>query len=118
MEQAEVTDAQKAVKDALRVWTDFMSESISDSMKLGYGSPVGFNTKSVSGWDDFEYRVEKNLAINVQGIISGLPNLQQCAIDHFHLGAVWSSNRGADLEAEYNKALLAIEIALRRRGLL
>ena len=45
-------------------------------------------------------KVENNLAINVQAIYEGLKHPQQLAIDHFHLAAVWRSNR-SNLEDDY-----------------
>ena len=62
--------------------------------------------------------VEKNMAINVQAIYDGLPSLQQLAIDHFHLHAVWRSTRPGALDDAYGNALMAVEIGLRRRGLI
>lgn len=117
MTEAEITitDAQQAVKDALDVWVEWQQKD--DSARLGYGHCVGFNTSSLSGWDDFERRVEKNMAVNVQAIIEGLPNLQQMAIFHFHLAAVWRPQR-VNIEECYQGALMAIEVALRRRGLI
>ena len=111
-----ITDTQEKVKDALNVWADWMHDG--DDKRLGYGSPIGFefSERGVSSWEDFEIKVEKNLAINVQAIYEGLPNLQQLSIDHFHLHAVWKSSR-ASLEDIYSDALVAMEVGLRRRGL-
>lgn len=112
-----ITVTQDKVKEALSVWAEWMQGG--DEKRLGYGHSVGFNNAShgVSSWDDFERRVEKNLAINVQAIYEGLPHPQQLAIDHFHLSAVWQFNR-VRIEDVYADALIAMEVALRRRGLI
>jgi hypothetical protein len=112
-----ITDNEAKVKDALQLWAEWMQQDRLES-SLGYGRCVGFDgSGNVSGWDDFERRVEKNMAINVQAIYEGLKHPQQLAIDHFHLAAVWRSNR-TNIEDDYASALLAIEIGLRRRGLI
>lgn len=109
-------DIDHKIKDALEIWADWQRHG-SDN-KLGYGRCVGFEGASnVSGWDDFEHKVDKNMAINVQAIYEGLTQFQQIAIDHFHLSAVWRSNRDS-LEEEYSNALMCMEIGLRRRGLI
>lgn len=112
-----IEDNQAKVKDALSVWAEWMQRGVDDA--LGYGRTMGFEGggSAISSWEDFEHRVEKNMAINVQAIYEGLPNLQQLAIDHFHLHAVWRSNR-VPIEDVYSAALVAMEIGLRRRGLL
>jgi len=116
MEQAEITDELKAVKDALDVWAKWMNRDESD--KLGYGaSGVGFNSRSVSGWDDFARRVDKNMAINVMALYEDLSDTQQMAIDHFHLAAVWRPQRFS-LEECYEQALAIIMKGLKRRALI
>lgn len=112
-----INDNEFKVKEALQVWTDWMKQDRLES-SLGYGRCVGFDGGgNTSSWDDFERKVENNMAINVQAIYEGLKHAQQLAIDHFHLAAVWKSNR-TNIENDYSTALLAIEIGLRRRGLI
>ncbi len=111
-----ITDNEHKVKEALEVWAEWMRRG--NEQELGYGRCMGFDGASnVSGWDDFERRVDKNMAINVQALYDGLRQPLQIAIDHFHLSAVWRSNRGS-LEDDYADALMQIEYGLRRRGLL
>jgi len=112
-----MSDNDAKVKDALHVWAEWMqSDQVEDS--LGYGRCVGFASGgSVNGWEDFERKVEKNMAVNMQAIYEGLKHPQQMAIDHFHLSAVWKPQRYS-IEDAYAEALIAIEIALRRRGLI
>ena len=111
-----ISDTEAKVKDALHVWAEWMlNDNVEDA--LGYGRCVGFASGgSVSGWEDFERRVDKNMAENVNGIYEGLKMHQQLAIDHFHLSSVWKPQR-YNIEDAYAEALIAIEIALRRRGL-
>ena len=112
-----ITDNEYKVKEALNVWSEWMQQD-RDAIAMGYGKCSGFDIGgSTSSWSDFERKVENNLAINVQAIYEGLKHTQQIAIDHFHLAAVWKSNRGS-LENDYADALIGIEIGLRRRGLL
>jgi hypothetical protein len=114
--EAEITDDLKAVKDALEVWARWMQRD--DTDKLGYGQVgVGFNTRSVSGWDDFARRVDKNMAINVMALYEDLSSPQQMAVDHFHLAAVWRPQR-FDLDECYEQALAVILKGLKRRALI
>ena len=111
-----INDLDYKVKEALTIWSEWMRRG--NTKEQGYGRCSGFTTdSSVSGWDDFEMKVENNLAINVQAIYEGLKHPQQLAIDHFHLAAVWRSNR-SNLEDDYANALIGMQIGLRRRGLL
>lgn len=111
------SDSEVKVKNALDVWAEW-SQRDQTEVSLGYGRCVGFdNGSSTKSWDDFEHKVEKNLAINVQAIYEGLNQPQQMAVDHFHLSAVWKPQRYR-IEDAYAEALMVIEIALRRRGLL
>jgi hypothetical protein len=110
------SDAEFKTKEALAVWVNWMQQG--DEKRLGYGKCAGFSQVSaVSGWDDFERKVESNLAINVQAIYEGLKISQRLAIDHFHLAAVWLSNR-TNIEDDYADALISMQIVLRRRGLI
>lgn len=111
-----IADNEFKVKEALTLWADWMKP---DGQKaLGYGRCVGFdNGSSTSSWDDFEHSVEKNMVITVQAIYEGLRPPQKLAIDHFHLSAVWKSNR-SNIEDDYAEALIAMEIGLRRRFLI
>lgn len=112
-----IVDNEAKVKDALHVWAQWM-KSDRQEQALGYGRCVGFdNGGSTSSWDDFERKVETNMAVNVQAIYEGLKHPQQLAIDHFHLSSVWKPQR-YKIEDAYTEALIAIEIALRRRGLI
>lgn len=111
---ASVTDTMQRVKEALDVWAAWMLQG--DSHKLGYGHVVGFNTNSLSSWDDFERKVERNLAVNVQAILEGMEERMQCAVFYFHVAAVIKPRR-TKVEDDYQDALMQIEVGLRRRGL-
>lgn len=109
-------NAQK-VKDALEVWAESLKNDSSHERALGHGRCTGFASGGGSStWEDFAAKVDKNMAINVQAIFEGLKPPQQLAVSHFHLAAVWKSQR-YKLEDCYADALVVIEIALRRRGL-
>lgn len=115
MEQAEISDDLKAVKDALEIWAQWMRR---DDSNRGYGQiGVGFNTKTSYNWERFERQVNKNMAINVMALYEDLNSPQQMAIDHFHLSAVWRPQRFS-LEECYAQALAVIEKGLKRRGLI
>ena len=112
-----IADNGAKVKDALHIWAEWIKNDRLEQT-LGYGKCTGFNNGgSTSSWNDFERAVDKNMAINVQAIHDGLKLPQRLAIDHFHLSAAWKPQRYS-LEESYSEALLAIEIALRRRNLL
>lgn len=109
-------DVTQQLKDALDIWAEwFMAEN--DSNKLGYGRPVGFDCRSGYSWDEFERQVEKNMAVNMQAIIEGLPATQQAAVFYFNISSAIKPVR-INIEDDYASALVAIEVALRRRGLI
>jgi hypothetical protein len=110
-----IADVDRKVRDALEVWAEWVK---ADTIDLGYGRCMGFESGgSVGGWEDFERKVDKNMAVNVQAIYDGLEQRLQLSLDHFHLAAVWRSNR-TRLEDDYADALMSVEVGLRKRGLL
>lgn len=109
-----ITDNERKVKDALEVWAEWMRRDNTES-KLGYGRCAGFATGGIGDWEDFERREDNSLAESVQAVYDGLKQPLQIAIDHFHLSAVWRSNRGS-LEADYAAALIQMEVGLRRKN--
>lgn len=110
-----ITDRDANLKDALVVWVLWMNRD--NSKQLGFGNCAGFNTSSRSSLDDLLSKVDQNMAINVQAIYEGLPHSQQLAIDHFHLAAVWRSNR-TNIEDDYANALDGLKKGLVKRGLI
>lgn len=111
-----ISDSEAKVKDALCVWAKSLKNDVSHQRALGHGRCVGFASGGMSSWEDFEAKVDRNMATNVQAIYDGLKHQQRLAIDHFHLSAVWQPNR-YKIEDCYADALVVIGIALRRRGL-
>lgn len=112
-----INNNEAKVKDALDIWADWMKKDRHDS-SLGYGKCTGFYTEgNTSSWQDFAHKVDTNMAVSVQAIYEGLKQHQQSAINHFHLSELWKHQRHK-IEDAYSEALTAIELALRRRGLL
>jgi hypothetical protein len=110
-----IPDTLEKVKDALTIWAAWMER---DNTKLGYGHVTGFQSGgSVSSWEDFERKVENNLAINVNAILEDLPLHQQHAVFHFHIAAVFTPRR-TRIEDDYADAVDVLAVALNRRGLL
>jgi hypothetical protein len=109
-------DTSYKLKDAMAVWVEWKNRP---DTSLGYGRSTGFASggSAIESWDDFERKVDKNMAINVQALYEGLNTSQQVAIDHFYLAAVWKSNR-TNIEDDLADAMQLIEIGLRRRGLI
>ena len=111
-----VADIDFRLKEAMDIWVEWMHRS--DNKSLGFGRCSGVDTSSsVSGWNEFERSVEKDTALNVQAVYEGLPLPQRLAIDHFHLAAVWRSNRSS-LEADYTKAMAGMAKGLQKRNIL
>jgi len=108
--------SQDKVKDALSVWADWMRD---DNTKLGFPSQsIGISSGgSVSSWEDLELSLDIGIARAVDAILEGVSNSQRLAVHHFHLAAVWRSNR-TNIEDDYANALMVIEFGLRRRGLI
>jgi len=114
---SQIPDTLYKVKDALDVWAEWMQRD-STRGSLGYGRGSVFESGgSVSSWEDFERKVETNLAINVNAILEDLPLNQQHAVFHFHIAAVFTPQR-TRIEDDYADAVEKITIALNRRGLL
>jgi hypothetical protein len=105
------------VKDALELWAESVKNYNGQERQLGYGRCVGFASGGTSSWEDFAAKVDKNMAVNVQAIYDGLEHPQQLAVDYFHLSATIKPQR-YKIEDCYADALVVIEIALRRRGLI
>ena len=114
---AKIPDTLDRVKDALDVWAEWMQRDETRG-SLGYGSTQVFESGgSVSSWEDFERRVETNLAINVNAILEDLPLHQQQAVFHFHIAAVFTAKR-TWIEDDYADSIEKLTIWLNRRGLL
>jgi hypothetical protein len=112
---AKIPDTLDRVKAALDCWAEWMER---DNTRLGYGRTQVFSSGgSVSSWEDFERKVETNLAINVNAILEDLPLNQQHAVFHFHVAAVFTPKR-TNIEDDYADAIEKITIGLNRRGLL
>lgn len=115
-----ISDIERKVKDALDVWAEWM-EVDEEKNKLGYPSHSLVMLSGGGTWGSFvedqEEEQENQLARAVYAIYVELPHPQQLAIDHFHLAAVWRSNR-TNIEEDYADALMAIQCGLRKRGML
>lgn len=113
-----ITDIERKVKDALDVWAEWMSR---DDEKLGYPSHSLVVLSGGGAWgnyiEDQEIELDRKTAEAVDALYDSLTHSQQIAIDHFHLAAVWKSNR-TDIADDYAKAIARIGSGLRDRGLI
>jgi hypothetical protein len=112
-----MTDEDMKVKDALAIWVKYQKFVWLQNLGAKGSSAFKYGSGGITCYDDFEDKVEKNMAINVEAIMDDLSPLQKSAIDHFHLSAVWSSPR-VKIEEMYEQALQIIKKALKRRGLI
>jgi hypothetical protein len=109
-------DSDVKVKEALDIWAHYQKHLW--VLDLGVRGSSAFNYGGgITCYDDFETKVDKNLAINIEAILGDLSLLQKSAINHFHLSAVWSS-QGVKIDDVYEQAIIIIKKALLRRGLL
>jgi hypothetical protein len=114
---AKIPDTLDRVKEALEIWAEDMKHG---GVKLGFPSrSIGFSSGGSwgHGYDDLEETVDRNTAKAVEAILEGLTISQRLAVHHYHLAAVWTSRR-TRLEDDYADAIMAVEIGLRKRGLL
>jgi hypothetical protein len=114
-----ISDNAYKVKDALDVWADWYKSDDSIAC-LGveissiYGDPV-----SVKSWADLEHSGDVYLAENMNALIDGLPGHYQTAVFNVHIAQVFSSKRrDYDQEADYDNAIFALAIGMRKRYLL
>lgn len=102
------------VKEALDVWSHWIRR---DDANLGYPDhSAGFTYGNLNSFEDMTYELDNTVANAVDAIIDGLSLSQKLAVYHFHLSAVWRSNR-TRIEDDYADALMIIELGLRKRGL-
>jgi hypothetical protein len=106
------------VKDALEVWAEWMQQ---DDTKLGYPSKSAVILSGGGAWgsfgEDLEAELDNTMANAVDAIVEGLPLSQKNAVFHFHIAAVFTPRRTV-IEDDYSDALVAVEVGLRKRGLL
>jgi hypothetical protein len=109
-------DTLQKVKDALEVWADYMrhDNSTSGYRKKSSGFHIG---GGIDNWEDLEYSVDINQARAVEAILEGCTVSQRLSVHHYHLNAVWTSRRTNILD-DYAEALMAVELGLKKRGLL
>lgn len=111
-----ISDNQFKVKEALTAWAEWQR---SDNLRLGYPSK-SLMLSSGGGSSTFEDMIDtldNSIAQAVEAILEGLSISQRMAVHHYHLNAVYRSNR-SNIEDDYSTALMVIEFQLRRRGLL
>ena len=113
-----ITDNERKVKEALEIWAEWMSH---DDEKLGYPSHSLVVLSGGGAWgnyiEDQKVEFDQKTAEAVDALYDSLTTSQRIAIDHFHIAAVWTSNR-TNIADDYAHALMRIEIGLRDRGLI
>lgn len=107
--------AQAAVERLLRNWVTFMH---------GEAKPAGYPRKACGGVTNYTSldldnvaayeNLDRELAEKTDAVIAGLTPVEQCAIHHVYLRAVYRFHR-EQLESVLDRAKLKIEIGLRRR---
>lgn len=81
-----------------------------------------FDVKSASYWptgrstfDDMIFAADSRDAERMNACIEDLPPVEQCAVSHIHVAAVFRSNRGERVEDVYLRARGNLSEGLRRR---
>lgn len=74
-----------------------------------------FWSHSNSDFDGMVHAADTRDSETVNAAIGDLPQIEQCAVCHVHIGAVFRSNRGERMEDVYRRARLNLTDGLRRR---
>jgi hypothetical protein len=109
-----IVDNSRKVKEALDVWAEWMQRN---TEKLGYPSKSILCSNGSTTFEDMIDVLEDSISEAIDAILDGCTISQRLAVHHFHLAAVWHSNR-TTIEDDYADALIKIEIGLRKRGLI
>jgi hypothetical protein len=107
--------AQLRVEDLLRNWVTFMH---------GEAKPAGYPKRACGGVTNYTSldlenvaayeNLDRELAEKTDAVIAGLTPVEQCAVHHRYLRAVYRFHRES-LEDVLDRARLKIEIGLRKR---
>lgn len=111
---------ERRLDELLKVWERWMSESPAQILGLGYpAQATGCHPEPWGYWEDtaqHEYEaMEYSKAEAVNAAIDDLPTVQQMAVYHRHLAAVFVFKRG-DLELTYYEARQALRVVLPQRS--
>lgn len=108
-------DAQRAVERMLRLWVSYMhgpSGAVPRGCpKQASGGLRNFTSLDLENIAAYE-NLDRTLAQKTDAVIASLTPIEQCAIHHHYLHAVY---RFRDLESVLERARQKIEIGLRRR---
>lgn len=110
----------RRLDELLYTWERWMRESADQVFGLGYpAQATGCHVEPWGYWEDtsqLEYEaMEYSKAEAVHAAIDDLPTLQQMAVYHKHLAAVYVFKR-TDLEAEYCAARQTLRVVLPQRA--
>lgn len=95
----------------LDVWANWMRRG---GLEEFHVQAVGFWAHGSNDFDSMVERADDNDAIATNAAIGDLPMIEQCAVAHFHLAAVYRSNRES-IEVVYMRARLGVSGGLVRR---
>jgi hypothetical protein len=103
------------VERHLRNWSEWMR---SGGGVRGYprsvpGIMVGGN---IASWEDLCDSCDKVAARSTDAAVADLPGVEQAAVSHIHLAAVWRFNR-EPLSTVYERALISLGESLTRKGM-
>lgn len=101
------------VEEYLEIWADYMRIG---SGCRGYPQAVpGLLTGNLSSWEDLQDQVNKVSARAVDAAIADLEGIEQAAINHQFLAAVWRWN--GQFERVYPQAVEKVGESLVRKGM-
>lgn len=107
--------AQEAVERMLRNWVRYMhaDEGPEGCPSQACGGLTNYTSLDLDNVAAFE-NLDRVLAEKTDAVIAGLSSVEQCAIHHAYLHAVYRFNR-EPLDVVLQRAKLRIEIGLRAR---
>ena len=110
-----MTDISAAVDWALDEWARYMRH---DASKLGFRSAVPvIGISHSSDFDALADAADRESVKATDAVIRGLAHIEQLAIQHVHIAAVFRFKR-EPVEDIYGRARIGVEAGLRRKGML
>lgn len=76
---------------------------------------AGFWSSGSTDFDSMVNTADMKDAVTMNAVVEDLAPIEQCAVSHIHIGAVFRSNRGEKMEDVYVRARINLSDGLRRR---
>lgn len=102
----------RRLDELLDRWATWIRSGGLEEFEVGAASywPTGRST-----FDDMLHAADTKDAVTMNAAVEDLPPIEQVAVSHVHVGAVWRSNRRESMEDIYVRARANLSDGLRKR---